>query len=287
MAEVPEEYGGLGLSVLGIAGMNESRSYLGPLASTVFAHQGIGTLPLINFGTQAQIDKYLASCMDGTTMAAFALTEPSSSSDTTSRVDRMDIGVPFRSLGRVDMEALGAAILAQDDIAWNENVQRQKDYEVHEQTRSIVLLFANVEEWPAVEVSRQPGWDRLSDVAVPVMHEIIRNGYPPGGTIIRAMAAKLLAGGRIIPHRDSHPSFGAGHRIHVPIVTNPRVRFMIDGRPFQFEIGQAYEINNQKVHSVMNKGAADRINFIFDYVPPGALPARAASARAEARRAGS
>ncbi len=199
----------------------------------------------------------------------------------------MDIGVPIRSLGKVGMEALGTAILAQDEAAWNENVQRQKDYEVHEQTRSIVLLFANVEEWPAVEVSKQPGWDRLSDVAVPVMHEIIRNWYPPGGTIIRAMAAKLLAGGRIMPHRDSHPSFGAGHRIHVPIITNPRVRFMIDGRPFQFEIGQAYEINNQKVHSVMNKGAADRINFIFDYVPPGALPARAASARPEARRAGS
>ena len=180
----------------------------------------------------------------------------------------MDIGAPIRSFGKVDMESLAAAILAQDDAAWNENVQRQKDYEVHEQTRSIVLLFAEVSDWPALEVSKQPGWDRLAETAVPLMHQIIRNWYPPGGTIIRAMAAKLLAGGRILPHRDSHPSFGAGHRIHVPIITNPRVRFMIDGRPFQFEVGQAYEINNQKVHSVMNKGTVDRINFIFDYLPP-------------------
>ena len=106
------------------------------------------------------------------------------------------------------------------------------------------------------------------------MHAIIRQWYPPGGTIIRAMAAKLLAGGRILPHRDSHPSFGAGHRIHVPIATNPRVRFMIDGRPYQLEVGQAYEINNQKIHSVMNKGDTDRINFIFDYLPPSAKPGR-------------
>ncbi len=140
-----------------------------------------------------------------------------------------------------------------------------------------MLLFANVEDWPAIEVTKQPGWDRLAEFAVPVMHEIIGNWYPPGGTIIRAMAAKLLAGGRIVPHRDSHPSFGAGHRIHVPIITNPRVRFMIDGRPYQLQVGEAYEINNQKVHSVMNKGAADRINFIFDYVPPGAIPGRAAA----------
>jgi hypothetical protein len=193
----------------------------------------------------------------------------------------MDIEVPIRCFGKVDMEPLAEAILAQDEAAWNENVQRQNDYEVHEQTRSIVLLFAEVKDWPAIEVSKQPGWDRLSKVAVPVMHQIIGNWYPPGGTIIRAMAAKLLAGGRIIPHRDSHPSFGAGHRIHVPIVTNPRVRFMIDGRPYQFEVGQAYEINNQKVHSVMNKGDADRINFIFDYLPPAVR--NAGSARVLAR----
>ena len=80
-AEVPEAYGGLGLSVLAMAGMSECRSHLGGLSSTVFAHQGIGTLPLINFGTQEQIDRYLQGCMSGELMAAFALTEPASGSD--------------------------------------------------------------------------------------------------------------------------------------------------------------------------------------------------------------
>ena len=51
---------------------------------------------------------------------------------------------------------------------------------------------------------------------------------------------------------------------------------MIDGRPYQFEVGQAYEINNQKQHSVMNKGSDDRITFIFDYVPPGPLAVQSA-----------
>lgn len=81
MAEVPEALGGLGLSVLAIAGMSECRSYLGGLSSTVFAHQGIGTLPLINFGTPDQIARYLKRCMEGDLMAAFALTEPGSGSD--------------------------------------------------------------------------------------------------------------------------------------------------------------------------------------------------------------
>jgi len=103
------------------------------------------------------------------------------------------------------------------------------------------------------------------------MHDIIERHYPKGGTIIRAMAAKLLAGGKITPHTDTHHSFHIGHRIHVPITTNPRVRFMIDGRPHRFEVGKAYEINNQMNHSVANKGSDDRITFIFDYVPPAQL----------------
>lgn len=132
-------------------------------------------------------------------------------------------------------------------------------------------MFTDGSNWPDSEIRKEPGWGRLADVAVPLMHEIIKKHYPEGGTIIRAMAAKLVASGKIKPHHDSHPSFHCGHRIHVPITSNPRVRFMIDGRPYQFQVGQAYEINNQKQHSVMNKGSEDRITFIFDYVPPGPL----------------
>lgn len=179
----------------------------------------------------------------------------------------MDIGVPLRELGEVDGAALIEAVLAQGEDAWDEEKIRQEVFDVHKQTESIVLVFTNLEKWPHIEIEKRAGWDRLAAAAVPLMHSIIAQHYEPGGTIIRAMAAKLLSGGKITPHMDSHPSFHAGHRIHVPISTNPRVRFMIDGRPYRFAVGQAYEINNQKNHSVMNKGDEDRITFIFDYVP--------------------
>lgn len=179
----------------------------------------------------------------------------------------MDIDEPLRELGEIDIAPLRDHILSQEDAAWHEDTYRQQVYDVHRETESIVLVFTHGDNWPNSEIRKEPGWDRLADVAVPVMHEIIEKHYLPGGTIIRAMAAKLKAGGKITPHRDKHPSFHAGHRIHVPITTNPRVRFMIDGRPYQFKVGEAYEINNQKQHSVANKGTDDRITFIFDYVP--------------------
>jgi hypothetical protein len=179
----------------------------------------------------------------------------------------MDIGIPFRELGAVDSTALRDAVLAQEDRAWQEDNYRQEAFEVHHATQSIVVLFVDIDRWPDIVVKKEPGWPRLADVALPLMNDIISRHYGPGGTVIRAMAAKLVAGGKITPHVDRHPSFHHGHRIHVPVSTNARVRFMIDGQPYQLKVGEAYEINNQLTHSVMNKGSEDRITFIFDYVP--------------------
>jgi len=81
MAEVPQEDGGLDLSVLAVTGMLSSRAYVGPLGTMIIGHQGIGTLPIVYFGTPEQKAKYLPGCMDGTLLSAFALTEPSSGSD--------------------------------------------------------------------------------------------------------------------------------------------------------------------------------------------------------------
>ena len=183
----------------------------------------------------------------------------------------MDIDVPLRELGAIDITALRETILEQDEIAWQEDEFRQKSFYVHDQTRSIVLIALDDNQWPERVVYKRPGWDRLAAVAVPLMQEIIGNHYPTGGEVIRAVAASLRAGATIKAHTDMHQSFHCAHRIHVPIATNPKVWFTINGRPYQFTVGEAYEINNQMQHSVVNKGNEDRITFIFDYIPPGPL----------------
>lgn len=183
----------------------------------------------------------------------------------------MDIDVSLRDLGAFDIAALSETILGQDDAAWNEDEFRQETFYVHDQTRSIVMFALDDESWPCGPTRRGPGWARIADVALPVMREIITQHYPQGGEVIRAVAARLTAGGIIKPHVDVNQSFHCAHRIHVPISTSRKVWFTIDGRPFQFKLGQVYEINNQKQHSVVNRGTEDRITFIFDYIPPGPL----------------
>ena len=184
----------------------------------------------------------------------------------------MDIGVEHKRLGSVDVRELSERILAQEPGAWTEQMIRQDTYEAHKDTESIVMLFCD-ESWPDGEIRRESGWDRLADVAMPIIDNIIETHYSSGGTLLRAMAAKLKVQGRIHPHRDTLRSFHMGHRIHVPITTNNAVRFTVGGKPCLFEVGQAYEINNQKTHSVVNLGKDDRITFIFDYVPHDQDPA--------------
>jgi hypothetical protein len=179
----------------------------------------------------------------------------------------LDIGVPFRDLGPVDVAALAEKTLAQEPQAWYEHELRQRKYDVHHDTHSIVLIFCDA-RWPDPTISREPGWDRLADVAQPLMDSIISGFYPAGGTILRAMAARLEVGGTIMPHVDALESFSQAHRIHIPLTSNSHVRFTVDGRPCPMKVGRAYEINNQKTHSVMNRGKEPRISFIFDYCPP-------------------
>ena len=85
----------------------------------------------------------------------------------------MNIDTPLRELGTVDSAALRDAILAQDDAAWEEDKTRQGAFEVHRNTKSIVLVFADLDRWPEIVVSQEAGWPRLSGVALPLMNDII------------------------------------------------------------------------------------------------------------------
>lgn len=80
-AEIPQEYGGLGLDKVSATLINERLSKAGSLALSFGAHVGIGTLPIVYFGNEDQKMKYLPLLATGEMIAAYCLTEPSSGSD--------------------------------------------------------------------------------------------------------------------------------------------------------------------------------------------------------------
>ncbi|MCZ8535441.1 acyl-CoA dehydrogenase family protein [Psychrobacillus psychrodurans] len=80
-ADIPEEYGGIGLDKVSSALIAEKMSVAGGFSITHGAHVGIGTLPIVLFGNEEQKQKYLPNSASGEKISAYALTEPGSGSD--------------------------------------------------------------------------------------------------------------------------------------------------------------------------------------------------------------
>ncbi|MDR4954307.1 acyl-CoA dehydrogenase family protein [Chryseobacterium sp. ES2] len=82
---VPEEYGGLGMGfVTTMLACDYISGTTGSLATAYGAHTGIGTLPIVLYGTEEQKKKYLPDLAAGTKFGAYCLTEPDAGSDANS-----------------------------------------------------------------------------------------------------------------------------------------------------------------------------------------------------------
>src|SRR5215204_1860810 len=80
-ASIPEQYGGLGKDFITSTLVNEGLGGGFSFSVAVAAHTGIGTLPILYFGTEAQKERYIPKLTSGEWKGAYGLTEPNSGSD--------------------------------------------------------------------------------------------------------------------------------------------------------------------------------------------------------------
>ena len=80
-AAFPEQYGGLGEDFVTATLINEELGGGHSFAVAMAAHNGIGSLPILYFGTEEQKQKYIPKLATGEMKGAYALTEPGSGSD--------------------------------------------------------------------------------------------------------------------------------------------------------------------------------------------------------------
>ncbi len=81
MVEIPEEFGGLGQGLRQAMYVAEHYSKNGSFTTSMMCHTGIGTLPIVYFGTPEQKAKYLPKLATGEWLGAYALTEEGFGSD--------------------------------------------------------------------------------------------------------------------------------------------------------------------------------------------------------------
>jgi hypothetical protein len=79
------------------------------------------------------------------------------------------------------------------------------------------------------------------------------DGMPPGSKINR--------------HFDQSNIYGLCHRVHLPLVTDPSVKFFIDDVPHFFKAGEFFEFDNKRFHEVHNDSDIFRIHLVIDLLP--------------------
>src|SRR6202162_2512999 len=88
---IPEQYGGAGLDKIATTVLTEKLSIYGGFAVTHGAHAGIGTLPIVYFGTEAQKKKYLPKLATGEWIGGYFLPEPQAGSDAQNSLTRAEL----------------------------------------------------------------------------------------------------------------------------------------------------------------------------------------------------
>src|SRR5579884_3434485 len=137
--DIPEQYGGSDMDKISSAIIAEHLSVSGSFSVAFGGHTGIGTLPIVYFGTPEQKAKYLPKLATGELIAAYALSESTSASDA--------------------MNARTKAVLSPDGKEWILN--GEKMWITNGGFADVVIVFAKVdgEKFSAFIVERKfPGF---------------------------------------------------------------------------------------------------------------------------------
>jgi hypothetical protein len=119
---------------------------------------------------------------------------------------------------------------------------------------------------PVMMVATTPGVKEFEDVPALADCPYFRSVIDSFNAEIRSVRLLRLTPGSIIKEHTDHEYTGDDGtlRIHIPVVTNPDVVFLLNGKRIVMEAGSAWVLRLKDPHSVANNGTADRIHLLVD-----------------------
>jgi alkylation response protein AidB-like acyl-CoA dehydrogenase len=189
--EIPEEYGGLGLDKVSGCIASENAARDGSFAVSYMGHTGIGTLPVVYFGTEEQKRKYLPKFASGEWISSYSLSESSSASDA--------------------MNAKAKAVLSPDGQSWILN--GEKMWLTNAGFADVYITFAKVdgEHFTAFIIDKgSPG---------------VSLGAEEKKTGIKGSSTRpLILSDAVIPRENLLGEIGKGHKIAFNILNIGRFK---------------------------------------------------------------
>lgn len=149
---------------------------------------------------------------------------------------------------------------------WFINTERQDNYKTHANTLSFFIyktdLFWNngMEYRAALQTDNK----ELVDLLEPIISDLEQRHNGVRGQVL---FIKLLANKDIPMHTDKGDYLMSVRRHHIPIVTSPGTRFGVGEEEINMQQGECWEINNSRLHYVINNSDTDRIHLLIDIMP--------------------
>ena len=163
-----------------------------------------------------------------------------------------------------DVSAIQNHVLKYDN-EWGINTNRQKMFPMHSATTSYHFVQTTNFRFGDVYKPRFTDTDpKMWSLIYPIINEFEIN---VNGKVGKTLFILLPKGKEVEPHADGGDYLDLIRRFHIPIITNPQVEFKISDETINMKVGECWEINNNRVHSVSNRGDSDRIHLLFDIMP--------------------
>jgi len=158
------------------------------------------------------------------------------------------------------------------DDEWNRDTvvrnSKEKVGNTNLDTRALLLKYKSTAATGPGFVDYEKNDVETLNKLKPFLDEIIsdaKNFYGYENLKLTSILFTELRRGGIIPeHSDTGKMLTTHHRIHIPLVSDPAVKFTLDHKDYYLEPGHGYEINNQLTHEVRNESNIDRIHMIID-----------------------
>lgn len=151
---------------------------------------------------------------------------------------------------------------------WQHNTFRQDTFSVHSATESVIGVWGTTLD-DITKLDTYYTFQSIFDKYTDAVKEASSRYYNKKFDVMKSMFVKLHHGGNIPTHIDTDGIFNITHRIHIPIITNSEVEFIVDDKEIDMKTGSIIEINNKLPHGVINNSDNDRVHFICDLIDIG------------------
>lgn len=171
----------------------------------------------------------------------------------------------FNNLGNYDVSLIKNYILNFVD-EWFIDTSRQEIFDAHKHTNSYFVYKADL-KWtnssPFV-VEKKINDDKLFEMIDPIIKDLESKHDGIRGNVL---FIKLKAGQNIPSHQDSGNYLVSSRRHHIPIITSDDTWFSVGSEKINMAVGECWEINNTRFHSVENNSNIDRVHLLIDIMP--------------------